>query len=315
MKTMNRMKKWIAFLTFVMMISMAAFTGAEETGVPAEGAVMRFYDAATELLFETENVTLSGKAVFSLDGERFKSAEIRYVQDGRNSLLQLDLLTPRRDGSGRPDRESGYTVIANGELVYVTEVINPGVYKTGTTFTQNTILRKSVQMELMANLMGMLAKEAETLLGKDAVTILPDETAGLELRITLDRDVPEMVNTSANLFYQFIARRYFETDYDTVSERYMGPMENYLTVTQGILECTKSLSVEKAEITMKLDDQGFLKQVSGDVSLMLVTGKDGIRRLDFVFSLDVSNRGSSHVDDFDPDAYGVVLADGYAFKN
>ena len=61
----------------------------------AESSLTPFIDAAERLAFDTHNVTITGKADFLLDGERFKTAEITYVQDGENSFWQEKLLTPR----------------------------------------------------------------------------------------------------------------------------------------------------------------------------------------------------------------------------
>ena len=293
-----KMKKLTAIILSAVMILAAA------TAAQADSSLKLFYDSASELLFATNNVTLDGHAEFSLDGERFKTADLKYIQDYSNSLYQLDLHTPRRDGSGEPDRESGYTIVANGEKVYVMEVIYPGTYKSGTTAAQSTILRKSVQMTLMAELVRVLADQAEAL-PENAVTVRPDGQGGRELVVSLGEDVPDLVNTALNVFYQFIARRYFDTDYDRVDELDMSLMENYVTVTQGILGATRSLSLKQAGIVMKVSGQGVTEQVKGDVSLLLDTGRDGVRQLDITFCLNVTDLNSSHVGRFNPSSYGV----------
>ena len=295
------MKKTIAAILTVIL----ALSGIMTAG--ADTVLNLFYESGMELLFETSNVTLTGKAEFFLDGERFKTAEVLYIQDYDNSKFQLDLYTPRRDGAEGEDRHSGYTVYANGEDIYVTEVFYPGMYKTGSTGVQGTILRKTVQMELMTEILRMLTEQAETLLGENAIQIIIDDPGGMELKISLNRDVPEAVNAALNLFYQFIAKRYFRTDYDQVSVRHMIPMASYITVAQGILGSTEQVSLKKAEITAKRDDAGRLEQVKGDVSLMLTTGRDGTRQLDISFSLDVSDFDGSHVGLFDPEKEGLKL--------
>ena len=293
-------RRTAAFFLAVMMLSLA---GASLADNPA----LSFYDSAAELLLETGNVTLTGEAVFSLDGERFKTANLRYIQDDGNSLYRLDLRTPRRNGSEGPDRESGYTIIANDGDVYVMEVFRPGIYKTGTMAPQYTILRRTVQMELMADLFRALADQAGALSGENAVTVQPD---GLELRVALGEDVPRSVNTVLNLVYQFAAKRYFETDYDQISERDMVPMEYWPTVAEGILRSTVSLSLKKADVTATRDSSGNLERIGGDVSLWLHTALNGARQMDVAFSLNVSDRGESRVEKFDPAAYGVTRAGG-----
>ena len=115
------MKKLIAaVLALTLFLSLAV-------SAPAEGKISSLMESLHSLLFSTINVTISGEAVFSLDGERFKTAEILYKQAGEDSHWQLDLKTPRRY---RADQETGYTIIANGEKLYVMEHYHPGTYTT-----------------------------------------------------------------------------------------------------------------------------------------------------------------------------------------
>ena len=300
------MKKKIVSWALIVMALCLALTAL------ADSPLYLFYDAVIELLFDTQNVTVTGHAEFSLDGERFKTADLGYVQDYTNSMLDLKLLTPRRYAPEKPDRESGYTVVANGENVYVMEVIYPGVFKTGSTSAQSTILRKSVQMGLVTDVIRLLADRADVLFGADAITVQLCETGGKELRIRLGEDVPEPVDTALNLLYQFAAKRYFDTDYDQISERMMVPMDNAVTVVQGILWNTKSISLKKADVSVIRSDAGNLERITGKVSLNLNTGKDGTRQLDMTFRMDVSELDGSYVDQFDPEAYGVRLAEGYS---
>lgn len=81
----------------------------------AEGALATLYNAGTALLFDTSNVTLTAHAEFTYDAQHFKTFDGKYVQDGENSLMQVTMTTPTRNGDSS---KSGYTVIANGEKVY-----------------------------------------------------------------------------------------------------------------------------------------------------------------------------------------------------
>ena len=120
-------RRWIAAIAACVLLITAAAAAA------TDNTLVRFYDSAVQLLFHTDNVTLNGKAVFTLDGERFKTAEAQYVQAGVDSLMDLRLLTPRGDGY---EVENGYTVIADNGLCYVIENITrlstPGWALTGT---------------------------------------------------------------------------------------------------------------------------------------------------------------------------------------
>ena len=161
---------------------------------------------------------------------------------------------------------------------------------------------KKCTMDLMAELAKGLAEQADKLAGEGTVTVQTDDRGGKELQIKLGNDVPETVNTALNLFYQFIAKRYFNTDYDRINERYMVPMANYLTVTEGILSTTKSVTLRQADLTAKLDSAGKLEQVTGEMTVCFHTGRDGERELSISFRLNVSDEGSSKVEYFDPAA-------------
>lgn len=293
------MKKVIALIMALMLAAAAA-------GALADTPVRQMYDSAARLFFETNNVTLKGHAEFFLDGELFKTADARYIQDGTDSLWDWKLLTPRPLNT---EREGGYTVIANGGKVYVMEVFYPGVYKTGTTEESDTILRSSVQMSLIRDLLRFLADQAEELLGEGAVEARSDET-GMTVHIRAGKDVPEIVNMALNMTAQFAAKRYFHTDYDYISEQYMGTMDGYITVTQAILGSTTHMSLEKADMTLKRDADGRIESAEGQVSIRLNTGNDGERLMDVSFRLEASDYGTSQVDRFNPDDYGVKLAEG-----
>ena len=293
------MKKMIAWMLVLVLTLLTV-------GAFAETPVRTMYDSVFNLLFDTNNVTLDGHAEFSLDGDRFKTADLRYVQDGTNSLLEWKLRTPWGDGS---EREGGYTVIANGEKVYVMEDFYPGIYKTGSTYASDTIMRRSIQLNLLRDLLRILSDQAESLLGKGAVTAKSNQN-GRTVHIQTGRDVPELVNTALNMTAQFAARRYFYMDYDQISERYMAPMENYITVTQAILNSTIYMFLNQADITLKRDGGGHFESAEGKVSIELNGGDDGKRMLDLSFRLDASDFGGSRVPPFNPNDYGVKLEDG-----
>jgi len=109
---------------------------------------------------------------------------------------------------------------------------------------------------------------------------------------------------------QFVAKRYFNTDYDQISERYMAPMENYITVTQAILGSTRYMFLNQADITLKRDARGNFESADGKVSIELNVGYDGKRMLDLSFRLDASDFGGSKVPQFNPNDYGVKLENG-----
>ena len=55
----------------------------ELTGVAlAENTIDSLWKSGNAFLFHTDNVTVNGDAVFSLDGKLFKTARLDYIQDG-----------------------------------------------------------------------------------------------------------------------------------------------------------------------------------------------------------------------------------------
>ncbi len=291
------MKKWIALLlTAVLALTL---TGAAW----AETPLRLMFDSAYELLFETNNVTLLGSADFLLDGERFKTAVATHQQQDSTSCWRLRLLTPQEDGT---EKETGYTVYANGGILNVVEAYRPEYYKKGSDEAQTTILRSSVQMSAMTGLLRMLADQSDALLGLGSVTVT--QTNGeMTVRIQAGEDVPELVNTALNLLAQYAVKRYFGTDYDFIAGRHMVPMANFITVTQAILYSTKSISLKSADVTLKRDSAGNLEQIRGSVSVNLHTAKDGTRTLKSDFNLEVYDLGSTKAELFDARELGVKL--------
>lgn len=102
------------------------------------------------------------------------------------------------------------------------------MYKTGSTAESDTILRRSIQLNLLRDFLRILADQSDTLLGENAVQVVRNDSSGLEIRLQAGSDVPEMVNTALNMTVQFVAKRYFGTDYDQISEQFMGTMDNYM---------------------------------------------------------------------------------------
>ena len=298
------MKRILSFILALALLLSCASALAEN---PAAAIV----DAGEDLFYWTENVTLKGEAAFLLDGVEFKHAEAAYIQDGDRSFWQLDLRTPRPNMPDAGEKKSGYTIIADGMDVYVMEVVFPGVYKTVTTAPQSTILRKSVEMDLMLTMVRNLAKSADAILGEGAITAAENAEGGTDVTFMLDENTPEMVNTALTLLYQYAARRYRNINFDILSNSYMGPISAYSTVTEGILFTTEYMRLKQVDAVVTLDAAEELQSVSGSASVYLQTGGDGQHLLDVTFRLDVSDRGSSTVEPFDPDKYGVVPAQTY----
>ena len=293
------MKKiFLIILSILLLVSVTA-------GAQAEKPLTALCDAMEELLFDTSNVTVTGKAEFSLDGEWFKTAEATYIQDSDRSWWDLKLTSPKKDGT---ERHNGYTVIADGSKLYVMEVYRPGIYRTGTGTPQSTLVRKTVQLDLMKSMIRTIAEMAET--AENSPVHIEEEADRSGIRISLQENVPPAINLALNLSEQYLARRYLHMDYDQVSERHMIPMDSYLTVTEGILGSTRSIALKNADLQVRNDGEGRPEKISGSVSVLLDTAKDGERTLDIIFQADITDRGQSHVGTFSPADYNVRPAEG-----
>ena len=286
------MKKRIVWL---LALALAAVMCA---GAFAESAAVKLAGSAADLLFRTDNVTVKAKAEFSLDGEWFKTAEITWVQDNTRSYREFLLSSPKWDGSVR---NNGYRLVTDGDKVYVMEVYHAGEYRTGTLAKRRSLLRSTVETELLTRAVLVLAEQCGDGLLK--------ETSENEYVLELDGDVPALADVTVNLLAQFAARRYFNTDSDTLStETGLSSIYDYQTLSAGILYCTKEYRLDSARVTLKTGEDGQLEQAEGSLSVTLDTFRNGERKLDVTFSAEVSDRGRSMVRRFNPEDYGVTLA-------
>ena len=290
------MKKGFLFLLSLMLLVFSI-------PASAEGLVRPVIESVQALLFNTDNVTIRGQAVFSLDGERFKTADILYMQDGYQSHWQLDLKTPR---PYRTDQETGFTIIANGEKIVVMERYHPGTYSTGYDLPNNTVIRRSVQSERLVTLALESSDYLESLLG-DSLALESDSAEGKTLRLVLSEEsAPELLNTSLNLAVGFALHRFMGVDDDSRSVIDGVRFEDAPTITTGILDFTERFTVSNADIQLRLDSEGRPAAASGSASVLLSLYGGEEKRLDVTFDCAASDYGSTMVQVFNPDEFGVV---------
>lgn len=290
------MRKLIAAATALLLaLALCAATAAEN-------AAADLYGMLTDLLFRTDNVTLSANVEFSLDGEWFKTAEVLLKQDRQRTFRQLTLRSPKADGT---ERKNGYTVITDGDDLYLMEVFTPGVYRTGGTSPRTSILRRTVETEQMTALGSALASQADLLLGKGAVAADADGN----IRLEMEDGIPGMVNAALNQIASLAARRYFSMDYDRMDMNTQTSLYYFATVTEGLLYSFRSASLWKASAVFSRDADGNLLHAEGSISLGVSTASDGIHELGIRFTADAADRGSTMVRKFNPVEYDVVLAE------
>ena len=208
------MKKRILLMMALMMI----LTLVAAALADGDTALERVVEDCNGLLFRLDNVTLKGGAEFSLDGEWFKTVDAVYMQDGYRSYWDLKVKSPRKFKAGEI-KESGYTIYGDMESVYVTEVLFPGVFKSGCTDARNTVLRNTLQTSLLMDVFRSLAGQASSFLDEQSLTLTGDGKGGEVICVKLDNGAPEMVNLALTMLLRFAGKRYFSLDEDNVEDR------------------------------------------------------------------------------------------------
>ena len=184
----------------------------------AEGPLNALYQAGTNLLFDTDNVSVTAHANFSYNGLQFKIADVTCRQDGVNSYLDVKLQTPRAYATAF---ESGFTVVGNGSVSYAIDPVdNPYVYNTSSIAESSSILSGSVLRRTMTRLGAAVVNAAEGSFA-DRITV-SDGKDGPEYHVRVAKgQTPALVNAAGTLLWQLAAQRYFYIDYD-----YMGAVRS-----------------------------------------------------------------------------------------
>ena len=289
------MKKLMISLGALLLVLALCFAVMAENSTPAT----ELYDSLTKILFTDDNVTLTGTAKFSLDGVWFKTADITLKQDGNQSYRELALSGTRLDGTAQ---KNGYQIVTDGTTVYVMETVRPGIYRTGTTSEHTSLIRNTRETEQLISLGRAFTASADLLLGKDILTETPEGDLRFEFK-DLESD---LLNAVTNQVFQFAARRYFDNEYDSYAVDRHARIEDYVSVTQGILFTAKSVSLKQALVNVKRDENGLPKYLEGEITLNLKTAGKGDRKLDISFQMNVKDLGKTKVKRFDPKEYDVI---------
>ena len=273
----------------------------------ADQTAARVYDAAARLLTETENVTLTGSATFSLDGEAFKFVETTYVQDGVNSKWVLNLSSPREDGSLR---ENGFTAIANNRWKYGMEVYRPGFYTVAEADPQSVILRPSAQLSQIVALGHALSAQLPAL-PEDVFSL----SEGKHLSVRMEEEhLPASVSNLLSLGVWLAVHRTMNIAEDSIAAppypEEAGGMADYDTPTQAIIASTAAYELKQLAINAELDEAGRFTEANGTARIILHTFLEGDHELHISFAGKASDYGTSTAPAFDPKEYGVVPAEG-----
>ena len=270
----------------------------------AEDTINNLWKSGNDFLFHTDNVTVNGDAIFTLDGKLFKTAQLNYVQDGYCSYYGLKLITPKKDGT---DREGGWTIIADGdENIAIMDAYYPGTYRSGLSTPHNTLLRHSVQLDALTELGGTLAKQLDSILPADTITVTESESVkNIHIKLSGDQ-IPEMAVSALNVAAGFLSDRWFSNSHDRVlGDDYLA-FDSYITVTEALTDGTVKWTLQAADIEFAMDTQERLSAVSGTVNVDSTYWDGVVRSVELQFHLAMTDYGTSHVKPFDPADYNVV---------
>lgn len=289
------------FILAVALCLCAVLTAAALT----DGTLKILWNSGCDFLFHTDNVTVTGQATFSLDGQRFKTAELNYVQDGYKSYYGLKLLTPWSDGT---EHETGWTIIAAADgTITVMEAFKPGVYNWATGTPQNTLLRRTVRLDALTELGGLLAGSVESLLPEGAVTVAEAE-GGKTVHIALkEGQIPDVAISALNVAAGYLSDRWFCYGYDrSIVESEAFAFDQYVTVTQALADGTVRWVLKDVDADFALDAQGRLSAVFGTLKAASEYWDGTVREVEVQFDFAATDYGTSSVKPFDPEEYGVV---------
>ena len=206
MKKNHRILAAALALLLCLSVALAAFAEG--------GSVSRMYSAAADLLFATDNVSLTANVSFSYDGVPFKTMTADYAQDGVNSKMTVHMDSRTTTGRGY---EGGYTVIANDGVAYSIEEDTPYIYNTSYCAQTASILSTTALRRAVLSLGSAIAGATENAF---ADKIFAEDVQGVtRYHVALaEGDAPQLVNAAGTLLFQVAAQRFFYMDYDQVTD-------------------------------------------------------------------------------------------------
>ena len=280
-------------LTLACLLALAPALGAAESDA-VDSPLFRLYEAGKALLSEEENFTVSAEATLLLDGEQFKHAAGLYAQEGTSCYQQIDLQSPRRYGSGQI-RENGYAVIDLNGFGYSIETYlgKDHVTEIGNA-PKNHALRPSISSLALLD----LGQDAAMLMDQQAGdTVSAVRSAdGIEIDLEWDAaDCPALFNSLLNLFFQAAAERYLSVQYRDMPVEGYAAIEDYFTLTEGILYTVRNLAVQNLKLSAVLDDADRLERLNVSASLQLLCRNWDVRELTADIYLNAGDYGSTVV--------------------
>lgn len=251
-------KTFLLFLISLIFVTAAVPALAGEELSP----VTRLFRSERDLLLSCGNVTMTGRAVFSLNGEVFKTADLTHIQDGTASVRDWRLLTPVPGTDGV--RETGYTVVTDEEKIYAFESYEHRFmeYWVDASRQRAGILRHTGAGETLFGMADFIVEQCGSFGQADSFTEADGSTT-----VTLDagmEDVPPVLDTLLNGVLQFGLNRYTgwysAYDYASFEAQNAGHYTDYGTVSRGLLYCLKFVRLNEIRLRAVLDPEGRVRE-------------------------------------------------------
>ncbi len=155
----------------------------------AETELSTLFKQGCALAFDTENVSLSGKAEFFLDGKSFKQVEAEISKDGLDSLLSINVFTPLHDGS---TRHSGYSVLGKDGLAWFHD-FDTEYYGDCGVDPSRSVIRSSILKEAFTAA-GTVIANVGSLLSPGIVSSESTKDGSLRVQLKADEEnIPEAI--------------------------------------------------------------------------------------------------------------------------
>ncbi|MBQ8072354.1 MAG: hypothetical protein IJ231_01185 [Clostridia bacterium] len=303
---------------FCLLLSLC-LTGALLPGFPAlaesgtDSPLLRLYEAGQALLTEEKNFTVSAQADFLLDGVQFKHAEGLYAQEGENSYQQIDLESPsihggiRKNGYAVMDRQgSGYAIETYGGKDHIKGIGNA---------SKEHALRPTVSAMAVLELGQEVARLLDQQMQDKVSAVFSDERLQIDFDWDMG-DIPALAGPVLNLFYQEAVGRYLFLSYSNVPVEGYATIEDFSTVTQGILYTLRSIAPESLRVSAQLDAEGRLLKLACDTALQLHLRSWETRTLTVSFTLEAKDYGTTVMLDVVPEEkriWNQKEIEGYPF--
>lgn len=245
---------WILiFLSTMLLISSVV---ADETVSP----LLSFFQAERGLLFDNDNVTMTGHATFSVDGTLFKTANLAHVQSGTTYMRDWRLTTPNEREGGV--KETGYTVVVkDNQMIYAFESYGhrENVYIAEPSKQHNGILRHTVMGDTLCEMTELVLEQCGKL-GDSGITSGEDGSKTITITLGED-DIPPIVQTLLNSVLQYGIDRYMGYSYASGPASDAGHYTYYGTISQGLAYCMKSVQLRELQLDAKLDQDNRIQDV------------------------------------------------------